>query len=257
MNATTPVAALHNVSVLYRAGDGSRVQALDDVSLALHAGELVGIFGPSGCGKTTLLMVTGWLEPPTDGSIFFDGAPINQLVAGETGRRDFRRKNIGFVFQKPNLIPFLSALDNVALAMIIDGVPATAANRRAMVLLDLLDVAHRATNHPAALSGGEQQRVAIARALANSPRLILADEPTAALDGARGRRSMELLQSIARSMRTSIAVVTHDARSADLFDRTLEMEDGRIVSERSQVMVRGAVTPMSGQSSGSGQSSSA
>jgi putative ABC transport system ATP-binding protein len=232
MIRSASVAELRAVSVRYQAGDGSTVLALDNVSLALHAGELVGIFGPSGCGKTTLLMVAGWLEAPTSGMVLFDEIPINQLATGETRRRDFRRRNIGFVFQKPNLIPFLTAVDNVALAMIIDGVPAATATRRAMELLDLLDVAHRAANHPASLSGGEQQRVAVARALANNPRLILADEPTAALDSSRGRRAMELLKSIAQSMGTAVAVVTHDTRSADLFDRTLEMEDGRIIAEQ-------------------------
>ncbi len=253
-----PVAQLCGVSVRYEAGDGSTVLALDSVSLALHAGELTGIFGPSGCGKTTLLLVAGWLEAPTSGFVLFDGTPINELVAGETERRDFRRRNVGFVFQKPNLIPFLSAVDNVAIAMIIDGVSVGAARRRAMELLDLLDVAHRAVNHPASLSGGEQQRVAVARALANNPRLILADEPTAALDRSRGRLAMELLKSIAQSMAAAVAIVTHDTRSADLFDRTVEMEDGRIISERDRcapannslgsmaIPIEGLMNPQSG-----------
>ena len=145
---------------------------------------------------------------PTSGLVLFDGTPIDELVASEASRCDFRRRNIGFVFQKPNLIPFLNAVNNVALAMIIDGVPAGTAGRRAMALLDLLDVVHHAANYPASLSGGEQQRVAVPRALANNPRLILADEPTAAPDSSRGRRAMELSRSIAQSMGTAVAVVT-------------------------------------------------
>jgi putative ABC transport system ATP-binding protein len=229
---TTPVVQLCDVAMHYQAGDGSVVAALDGVSLALRAGELVGIFGASGCGKTTLLMVAGLLEPPTAGAVRFDGDSVEDLLADENTCRDFRRRNIGFVFQKANLIPFLTALENVALAMIIDGASKAAANHRAMELLTLLDVAHRASNHPAQLSGGEQQRVAIARALANNPRLLLADEPTAALDSRRGRRTIELMQAIARGIGTAVAVVTHDIRSVDLFDRILEMDDGRVVAER-------------------------
>jgi putative ABC transport system ATP-binding protein len=227
-----PVVQLCDIAMHYLSGDGSEVRALDGVSLALHGGELVGVFGASGCGKTTLLMIAGLLERPTVGTVQFDGTSVADLLADEKARRDFRRRNIGFVFQKANLIPFLTAVDNVVLAMIIDGVPKQEAHQRAMRLLGLLDVAHRATNHPAQLSGGEQQRVAIARALANDPRLLLADEPTAALDSGRGRRTMELMQGIAHGMGTAVVVVTHDARSVDLFDRILEMDDGRVIAER-------------------------
>lgn len=225
------VLSLHNVGVRYRGGDGALVDALSDVTLDLTAGEMVGIFGPSGCGKTTLLMAAGLLEPPTSGTIQLAGIST-ATVTNEAALRDFRRKHIGFVFQKPNLIPVLTAAENVALALVIDGVPAAEAEQRAITLLAALDTAHRAGNRPARLSGGEQQRVAVARALANQPVLVLADEPTAALDSRRGRQVMEVLRSIARERHAAVAVVTHDPRSIDLFDRILDMNDGRIVGER-------------------------
>ncbi|TAD86837.1 MAG: ABC transporter ATP-binding protein [Alphaproteobacteria bacterium] len=227
----TSVLSLRNVGVRYRGGDGAMVDALSDVTLDLVAGEMVGIFGPSGCGKTTLLMAAGLLESPTSGTVQLAGIPT-ETVANEAALRDFRRKHIGFVFQKPNLIPVLTAAENVALALVIDGVPPAEAERRAITLLAALETAHRAGNRPATLSGGEQQRVAVARALANQPVLVLADEPTAALDSRRGRQVMEVLRSIARERLAAVAVVTHDPRSIDLFDRILDMNDGRIVGER-------------------------
>jgi len=236
--AQQEVVRLEHVSITYPAGDGGAVRALNDVCAALHAGEMVGIFGPSGCGKTTMLMAAGLLEPPTSGVVRF-GAASAADFSTEGRIRDFRRRNIGFVFQKPNLIPYLTATENVALAMIVDGMPVIDASRRAVGLLEALDVAHRAENFPAQLSGGEQQRVAVARALANEPALVLADEPTAALDSRRGRQVMELLLGIAHDRKAAVAVVTHDPRSVDLFDRVLEMEDGRIVGERRPAMATG------------------
>ncbi len=224
-----PVLSLRDVGVRYRGGDGGMVDALADVSLDLMAGEMIGIVGPSGCGKTTLLMAAGLLETVTSGSVRFTSTAAATIV-DEAALRDFRRRHIGFIFQKPNLVPFLTAVENVALAMVIDGMPDAAAERRAMALLAMLDVAHRAGNKPARLSGGEQQRVAVARALANDPILLLADEPTAALDSRRGRQVMELMLAIARQRLAAVAVVTHDSRSRDLFDRVVEMEDGRVVT---------------------------
>ena len=146
--------------------------------------------------------------------------------------RGFRRRHLGFVFQKSNLIPFLTALENVRVALEINDVPAPAARRRAMELLDSLGIAARAHNLPDALSGGEQQRVAVARALANRPRLILADEPTAALDSERGRQVMELFGKIAHENDAGVIVVTHDHRTLDVFDRILDVEDGMIRNRR-------------------------
>ncbi|OYW20573.1 MAG: hypothetical protein B7Z52_02130 [Burkholderiales bacterium 12-64-5] len=171
-------------------------------------------------------MAAGLLERPTSGAVQLAGIPA-AAVATEAALRDFRRRHIGFVFQKPNLIPVLTAAENVALAMVIDGVPAAEAERRAIALLAALEAAHRAGNRPASLSGGEQQRVAVARALANDPVLVLADEPTAALDSRRGRQVMEVLRSIARERHAAVAVVTHDPRSIDGRARRRRGDAGR------------------------------
>jgi putative ABC transport system ATP-binding protein len=226
-----PILSLRGVAKYYSSGD-TVVHALDRAWFDVRPGELVGIFGPSGSGKTTLLLLAGLLEPPSEGELHFKGQPASYPGAELDRLRDFRRRHIGFVFQKANLIPFLTAVENVALALMIDDVPAREACSYATDLLVDLDLGHRIDNLPSALSGGEQQRVAIARALANEPALILADEPTAALDSVRGRHVMELFRRIATASRAAVVVVTHDHRSVDLFDRIVELADGRIVAER-------------------------
>ncbi|GEO87082.1 MULTISPECIES: ABC transporter ATP-binding protein [Alphaproteobacteria] len=228
-----PILSVRDTARYYPSGD-SIVKALDGVSLDIHAGELVAIVGPSGSGKSTLLLIAGLLEPPTSGEVRIRGTLVSKAGENLDRLRDFRRRNIGFVFQKANLIPFLTASENVALAMEIDDVPAGDARRHAERLLAGLGLGHRVGNRPSKLSGGEQQRVAIARALANDPTLILADEPTAALDSARGRQVIELFRQIADTRGAAIVVVTHDPRSLDLFDRTIELTDGRISGELSR-----------------------
>ncbi|MBB4303981.1 putative ABC transport system ATP-binding protein [Rhodobium orientis] len=225
-----PVLCVRDAAKHYRSGD-TIVRALDGVSLHVAPGELIGITGPSGSGKSTLLLIAGLLEPPTRGEVRINGQPVAQPDAELDHLRDFRRRNIGFVFQKANLIPFLTAAENVALALEIDDVPVREAHRHAVDLLEGLALGHRVDNRPARLSGGEQQRVAIARAIANDPPLLLADEPTAALDSVRGRQVMELFREIASERQAGVLVVTHDPRSLDLFDRTIEFADGRIVAE--------------------------
>ncbi|MCF3641283.1 ABC transporter ATP-binding protein [Rhizobium sp. TRM95111] len=222
-----PILSIENATRHYPSGDGI-VRALDGVSLEIFPGEVVGILGPSGSGKSTMLMIAGLLEPPTDGEVRINGERVSHAGAELESLRDFRRNHIGFVFQKANLIPFLTAVENVALALEIDDVPPRVARTQATMLLDELDLGHRIDNHPARLSGGEQQRVAIARAIANEPALILADEPTAALDGVRGRQVIALFRQIADQRGAGIAIVTHDHRALDLFDRTVEMADGRL-----------------------------
>lgn len=225
-----PLLSVRGASRHYQSGD-TIVRALDDASLDAHAGELIGITGPSGSGKSTLLLICGLLEPPTHGEVCIRGRQVSYPDADLDGLRAFRRDNIGFVFQKANLIPFLTAAENVAVALEIANVAPQLAHDYAVDLLKALDLSHRIDNRPARLSGGEQQRVAIARALANNPPLILADEPTAALDSVRGRQVMELFRRIAIEREACVMVVTHDPRSLDLFDRVIELEDGRIVSE--------------------------
>ncbi|MGQ9365853.1 ABC transporter ATP-binding protein [Azospirillum sp. A39] len=234
-----PVLSVRGAAKRYPGG-GTTVRALDGVSLDVGAGEMVGILGPSGSGKTTLLLLAGLLETPSHGEIHLAGEPVSWPGAALDRLRDVRRRRIGFVFQKANLIPFLTAVENVALALEADDVPAAAAHAYAGDLLHALDLGHRVDSHPARLSGGEQQRVAVARALANDPVLILADEPTAALDGVRGRQVMALFRRIATVRRAAVAVVTHDPRCLDLFDRTVELVDGRIAPHGCGAAPRGA-----------------
>lgn len=204
------------------------VAALKDVSFAVERGELMALLGPSGSGKSTLLLCISLILEPGAGCITMSGTTIYDNAWTGIDVRRFRRENIGFIFQGHNLISFLSARDNIAVAMEINGVCSSEARRRAGELLDYLDLGHRADAMPASLSGGEQQRVAIGRALANSPPLILADEPTASLDTGRGSRVMELLKRIARERQTAVITVTHDVRMIEGFDTVYNMEDGRL-----------------------------
>jgi putative ABC transport system ATP-binding protein len=207
----------------YGAGD-TEVRALRDVDLTLKKGEIVALLGPSGSGKSTLIKVLGLVTPADRGDLWMNGERV--LDAGEAVADvgELRRSHIGFVFQKANLIPFLNARRNVEIACEIG--ERYAPRARAEELLAYLGVGHRGDSYPTTLSGGEQQRVAIARALANGPSLILADEPTAALDKERARAVMELLRRVAHEQGTAVVVVTHDHRSLDVFDATYEMEDG-------------------------------
>ncbi|ADH87473.1 ABC transporter related protein [Ancylobacter novellus DSM 506] len=225
-----PVLSVRELSRHYATG-GGMVRALDGVSLDVAAGELVGVFGPSGSGKSTFLMLAGLLENPTSGEVWLAGERVSHAGADLDALRETRRKRIGFVFQKANLIPFLSAVENVALSLELADVAPADARAHGRRLLATLDLAHRADNLPAKLSGGEQQRVAVARALANAPPLILADEPTAALDSVRGRQVMEIFRRIAGTRGAAVLVITHDPRSTDLFDRIVHFEDGRMVPD--------------------------
>jgi putative ABC transport system ATP-binding protein len=221
------IAAVEAIGLTKIYGSGNtEVVAMKDVSVTLARGEVVALLGPSGAGKSTFLTAIGLINPPTSGRIVMAGEPVMDGDRALVDLRAYRRQHLGFVFQKANLIPFLNALENVAVAMEINDVSPRAARKRAMELLEYLGVADRASNLPDALSGGQQQRVAVARALANQPSLILADEPTAALDSHRGRQVMELFRKVAHERGSAVMVVTHDQRSLDVFDRTYEMEDG-------------------------------
>lgn len=227
----TPAIEVFALTKTYGSGN-TEVVAMKDVSLRVAKGEVIALLGPSGAGKSTLLTAMGLINPPTSGRITIGGRPVLDGPKPLVDLRAFRRHHLGFVFQKANLIPFLNAVQNVQVALEINDVPARPARRRALELLDYLGVADRANNLPSALSGGQQQRVSVARALANDPNLILADEPTAALDSHRGRQVMELFRKVAHERGAGVIVVTHDQRSLDVFDRTLEMEDGQLKNSK-------------------------
>jgi putative ABC transport system ATP-binding protein len=213
------------------------VTALRDAAIEVDAGELVAIMGPSGSGKTTLLRALSLIDPPTAGDISIAGERVCAGGRVLTDDRRLRLTRMGIIFQAYNLIPFLTTLENVALPLVLAGAPRGEAFRRAGVLLERLDLTRRATVHPATLSGGEQQRVAVARAVVNDPVLILADEPTAALDTERGRAVMDVLRELGREQEAAVIVVTHDERMVEGFDRVYHMTDGRIRA------VHGGVAP--------------
>ncbi len=223
-----PLVRLDHISKHFGEGE-TRVDALRDVSLSVYPQQVIALLGPSGSGKTTLLNVIGCILNPSSGSMELDG---DQVVRdGEWLRGDLRRlrlDKIGFIFQFHNLLPFLDATDNVAVVLQLAGVDMATARGRAIDLLDYLEVGHRKNAMPAKLSGGEAQRVAIARALANSPRIILADEPTAALDSKRAGIVMDLLRKLAMEQDAAIIAVTHDDKIFDRFDHIFELRDGRL-----------------------------
>lgn len=209
-------------------GEGrTQVEALKGINLAVNRGELFAIMGPSGSGKTTLLMILGLVTEPTQGQLRLQGQSIYNGTAQDLQR--LRREKIGFIFQFANLIPFLTAKENILLPLELVGIVGRQAHSRATELLEYLDVADRADHLPEQLSGGERQRVAIARALANSPAMILADEPTASLDTERGLRVMGLLRKVSSEQGTAILVVTHDTRMTSEVDRVIHLTDGRMV----------------------------
>ena len=212
-------------------GEGSaRVDALRDISMEVLPGQVVGLMGPSGSGKTTLLHCIACILEPSSGRITLDSEVVYDERWLKADLRRLRLDKIGFIFQYPNLLPFLDGSDNVAIVLDLAGFSAAAARDRAVELLDYLEVGHRKHALPKQLSGGEAQRVAIARALANKPRIILADEPTAPLDSARARIVMDLLRRIAVDQRAAIIVVTHDEMIVDRFDHIFRLRDGRLES---------------------------
>ncbi|MFI6853237.1 ABC transporter ATP-binding protein [Streptomyces sp. NPDC050416] len=219
--------------VVVRLGDVHKeygdAKALDGIRLEIRAGEAVAVMGPSGCGKSTLLNMVAGLDRPTSGTVLVHGQDLGAL--NETGLALFRRRHIGMIFQFFNLIDDLPALDNVALAAQLTGTSARQARRRALELLDELGIADRKDTYPAALSGGERQRVAVARALMNRPALLLADEPTGALDSRSGEQVMDLLIDLNQIGQT-LLIVTHDPHLATrCASRLIEVADGRVARE--------------------------
>ncbi|GAA2032703.1 hypothetical protein GCM10009839_36160 [Catenulispora yoronensis] len=225
MTSTEPVVRLDAVRK-----DFGDTAALDGVTLHIAPGEAVAVMGPSGCGKSTLLNLVAGLDRPSSGRVEVHGEDLGRL--SETGLALFRRRRIGMIFQFFNLIDDLPAVDNVALAAQLTGTPAGQARRRALELLGELGVADRADAYPQRLSGGERQRVAVARALMNRPALLLADEPTGALDSRSGEQVMDLLIDL-NQLGQTLLMVTHDPRLATrCASRLVEVADGRIVAER-------------------------
>jgi putative ABC transport system ATP-binding protein len=214
-----------DVSKEYGSGQ-VRVQALRGVSATVERGEFLAVMGPSGCGKSTLLHVMGGIDPPTTGQVLLDGQDLGGL--DDTARSILRRRRLGFVFQRINLLPTLSAIENVALPLRIDGIPRHTAHERAAATLERVGIVHRAVHFPHEMSGGEQQRVAIARALVIDPAVVMADEPTGSLDSTNAQRILDLLSECARQGQT-IVMVTHDPNMAKQASRVLVMQDGRIV----------------------------
>jgi putative ABC transport system ATP-binding protein len=221
------VVRVENLTKIYGRGDAETL-ALVDANLSVQKGELVALLGPSGSGKTTLLTAICCISEPTRGRIELDSETV--FDDGWTGVdvRALRRQKMGVIFQSYNLIPFLTVLENVELILTLNHVDREQAQSRAMELLDYLEIAHRWHHYPSEISGGEQQRVAIARALANDPKVLLADEPTAALDTERGKIVMGLLRKLSREKEAAVIVVTHDVRMVEGFDRVYHIADGRI-----------------------------
>ena len=208
-------------------GDGdSKVMALRGVDMDVSAGQMTLLVGPSGCGKTTLISIIAGLLDPTDGALSVLGQDLRKLK----GRRlvDFRGKNIGFVFQQYNLLPALTAAENAAVPLLIAGVRRNEAVARARAVLESVGMGERVNSLPSQLSGGQQQRVAISRALVHEPKLLVCDEPTAALDAHSGHTVMELLRKVAVQPGRAVIVVTHDSRVFEFGDRIIHMSDGRI-----------------------------
>jgi len=211
---------------VYRTGK-AEVIALRGLDLRIGDGEIVAIRGPSGCGKTTFLNILGGIDRPTAGRIEVNGSNLVDLSDGELVR--YRLRQAGFVFQFFNLVPTLTAEENIELPMRLASKDATARKARTKELLDLVGLAQRARHRPDELSGGEQQRIAIAVALANDPPLLLADEPTGELDTKTGQEVLNLFQRLNRDLKKTIVVVTHDARVAGIASRVLDIRDGKIV----------------------------
>ncbi|HZQ76945.1 MAG TPA: ABC transporter ATP-binding protein [Acidimicrobiia bacterium] len=221
------VLELRRVSKVYGSGP-SEVQALRSVDLTVKAGELVAIMGPSGSGKSTLLTIAGTLEDASSGEVLITGAPVSTLSKNE--RASLRRRSIGYVFQDFNLLAGLTALENVTLPMELDGLAGKAARAAGIEALRRFDLADKAGRYPDELSGGERQRVAIARAIAGDRRLLLADEPTGALDSVNGEAVMRLVRAACRDGVAGV-IVTHDAQLASWADRIVFIRDGRIVDQ--------------------------
>ncbi len=229
--ATQPIIEAREVVKTYDTG-AAGVQALRGVSLAVPRGEMVAIMGPSGCGKTTLLNCLSGLDTVDSGHVWIDGTDINQL--SDRAKSRYRARRMGFVFQTYNLLPVLSAAENVELPLVVSGVPGKEARAKAMVALERVGLADRAHHWPNQLSGGQRQRVTIARALVNDPAIVWADEPTGNLDSEMADDVMRLMEQLNRENLQTFVIVTHDPGVGARCHRIIRMRDGRIVGEELQ-----------------------
>ncbi|NLA47923.1 MAG: ABC transporter ATP-binding protein [Bacteroidales bacterium] len=222
------VLELKNVNKIYNSAE-IRVHAVNDVSLGFEEGEFAAIVGPSGSGKTTLLNMIGGLDMPTSGEIIIGGVDLSGLRPSEL--IDFRLNNIGFVFQSYNLIPVLTAKENVEFIMTLQKWPAEKRDERTLELLKAVGLAERMNSRPSRLSGGQQQRVAVARALASRPKFVLADEPTANLDSKAATTLLEIMEKLNREEKTTFIFSTHDPRVMKMARRVITLEDGKVISD--------------------------
>jgi putative ABC transport system ATP-binding protein len=228
MTARTPILEAERLTRTYHIGSGT-VAALQAVDLTLEAGDFLVVQGPSGSGKTTLINLLGLLDRPDGGRVLLDGLPVEGI--GEEERADLRRDRLGFVFQTFSLVPVLTAAENVAWPMALRGLPEAEGRRRSLALLERVGLQGRADVRPDLLSGGERQRVAIARALANEPPVVLADEPTAHLDGESAEAILDLMATLNRERGVAFLVATHDARVVARARRRVTLRDGRLEGE--------------------------
>lgn len=231
MNNDKVVVETVNLCKVYRMGL-TEIHALRNVNLKVYRGEMLAVVGPSGSGKTTLLNLIGTLDKPTSGKIYIDGEDIT--TKSEKELTLLRRKKIGFVFQFYNLIPVLTAYENVELPLLISGVPKKEREERVKRLLEMVGLGDRMNHRPDELSGGEQQRVAIARALVNNPSIILADEPTGDLDTETGLMVVQLMKKLAKEENSTVIMVTHDPQISEIADRIIYLRDGQIIGSKSQ-----------------------
>jgi putative ABC transport system ATP-binding protein len=220
---------LSNVSKIYFEKTENELAAVSDLSLQIEKGELVAIIGQSGSGKSTLMNIIGALDKPTRGGYILDGIPVHEM--DDNRLSDVRSRKIGFVFQSFNLLSRINSVKNVELPMMYAGVPAGKRHKRALKLLEKVGMSDRADHRPNELSGGQKQRVAIARALSNEPSIILADEPTGALDSKTSEMVMNMFLDIHKNEGTTVVIITHSQEVADSCDRIVKMIDGKIVSD--------------------------
>ncbi len=229
MTGDKTMLSVRSVAHNYGCGE-TAVAALRGIDLDIMAGEILLLVGPSGSGKTTLVQIMGCLLRPTQGRVLLNGNDVASLP--EARRNTLRLENFGFIFQSNNLFPNLTATENVMVALDLLGIKGAAARRQARDLLASVGLGNRLDAFPAQLSGGQRQRVGIARALASNPKILLADEPTAALDAENGLRAMELMKTMAHQGNLGVVIVTHDSRIVDAADRTIRLEDGRITDDK-------------------------